>query len=138
QRGRAGGAACAEDGGRGGGDGVTAEAIRRAPDGTDGIYPLYDSPAYRSTSLRAPREPLVILPERFADVAHPVYGEGAIAETDSNLTLQHEGEPLGERIIVTGCVVGSDGRPVRGTLSEIWQANAAGRYRHAGDQHPAP
>jgi protocatechuate 3,4-dioxygenase, beta subunit len=112
--------------------------LRTAPDGTDGIDPLYDSPAYRSTSLRAPKEPLVILPERFADVAHPVYGEGAIAEIDSDLTLQHDGEPLGERITVTGRVLGADGRPVPNTLIEIWQANAAGRYRHAGDQHPAP
>ncbi len=31
-----------------------------------------------------------------------------------------------------------DGRPVRGALLEIWQANAAGRYVHEGDQHPAP
>jgi protocatechuate 3,4-dioxygenase beta subunit len=117
---------------------MSGDAIRRARDGTDGIDPLYDSPAYRSTALRAPREPLVILPERLADVAHPVYGEGAIVETDADLTLQHQGEPLGERIIVTGRVLSSDGRPVPNTLIEIWQANAAGRYRHANDQHPAP
>jgi protocatechuate 3,4-dioxygenase, beta subunit len=117
---------------------MSDDAIRRARDGTDGIDPLYDTPAYRSTSLRAPKQPLVILPERFADVAHPVYGEGVVAETDADLTRQHEGEPLGERIIVTGRVLGSDGRPVPNTLIEIWQANAAGRYRHPGDQHPAP
>jgi len=115
-----------------------SDQIRRAPDGTDGIDPLYDSPDYRSTSLRCPKEPLVILPERFADVAQPVYGEGAVDEADADLTRQHDGEPLGERIIVTGRVLGSDGRPVPNTLIEIWQANAAGRYRHAGDQHPAP
>ena len=51
---------------------------------------------------------------------------------------QHDGEPLGERIIVSGRVLDSDGRPVRNALIEIWQANAAGRYRHHVDQHPAP
>ena len=31
-----------------------------------------------------------------------------------------------------------DGRPVRNALVEIWQCNAAGRYIHQVDQHPAP
>jgi protocatechuate 3,4-dioxygenase beta subunit len=31
-----------------------------------------------------------------------------------------------------------DGRPIPDTLIEIWQANAAGRYVHVIDQHPAP
>jgi protocatechuate 3,4-dioxygenase beta subunit len=35
-------------------------------------------------------------------------------------------------------VLDGDGRPVRNTLVEIWQANAAGRYRHDVDRHPAP
>jgi protocatechuate 3,4-dioxygenase beta subunit len=39
---------------------------------------------------------------------------------------------------VTGRVLDSDSRPVRNTLVEVWQANAAGRYPHAADQHPAP
>ena len=53
----------------------------------------------------------------------------ALRETDADLTRQHAGEPLGERITVTGRVLGSDGKPLRGQLVEIWQANAAGRYR---------
>jgi protocatechuate 3,4-dioxygenase beta subunit len=57
---------------------------------------------------------------------------------DSDLTKDHAGEPLGERIIVTGRVLDENGRPQPGTLVEIWQANAAGRYRHDVDQHPAP
>lgn len=50
----------------------------------------------------------------------------------------YAGEPLGERIIVRGRVLDGDGRPVRDSLMELWQANAAGRYTHAGDRHPAP
>ena len=56
---------------------------------------------------------------------------------ESDLTIQHSGEPLGERIIVTGRVLDGDGRPVRNQLIEVWQANAAGRYVHKRDQHPA-
>jgi protocatechuate 3,4-dioxygenase beta subunit len=48
------------------------------------------------------------------------------------------GEPLGERIIVTGRVLDEAGRPQRNMLIEIWQANAAGRYVHTVDQHDAP
>ena len=60
------------------------------------------------------------------------------SELDNDLTRQHAGEPLGERIIVSGRVLDEDGRPIRGALVEIWQANAAGRYRHEVDRHPAP
>ena len=97
-----------------------------------------DWPDYRSTRLRHPGRPLVSLPERFADVEGPVFGEDALDADDGDLTRQHEGEPLGERIIVQGRVLDEDGRPIRNALVEIWQANAAGRYRHDGDGHPAP
>jgi protocatechuate 3,4-dioxygenase beta subunit len=52
--------------------------------------------------------------------------------------VQHSGEPLGERIVVSGRLLDGDGRPARDSLIEIWQANAAGRYAHQVDQHPAP
>ena len=94
-------------------------------------------PDYRSTTLRAPQRPPIIDPDRFRDLENPVYGHD-IREDDNDLTRQHSGDPQGERIIVTGRVVEEDGRPVPNTLVEIWQANAGGRYRHEGDQHPAP
>jgi protocatechuate 3,4-dioxygenase beta subunit len=81
---------------------------------------------------------LLPLPEAAHDLASPVYGEGAIGELDNDLTRQHDGDPQGERIIVTGRVLEEDGRPVRNALIEIWQANAGGRYLHEGDRHPAP
>ena len=93
---------------------------------------------YKSTRLRNPAQPLIYLPHTLSEVTGPVYGHGAIAETDNDLTRQHSGEPLGERIIVSGRVLDDSGRPVPKTLLEIWQANSAGRYRHVGDQHPAP
>jgi protocatechuate 3,4-dioxygenase beta subunit len=93
---------------------------------------------YRSTVRRAPSRPLIFLPHTLSEITGPVYGHGEIAATDDDLTRQHEGEPLGERIIVTGRVLDSNGRPIPRTLVEIWQANSAGRYVHVKDQHPAP
>ena len=93
---------------------------------------------YRSTALRAPQRPLVVSPPSLTELAAPVFGAADVAPVEADLTRHHTGEPLGERIIVTGRVLDGDGRPVRNQLVEIWQANAAGRYRHEGDQHPAP
>jgi protocatechuate 3,4-dioxygenase, beta subunit len=112
--------------------------LRSVPDGTDPGHPPYLYPDYRSTELRAPKRPLVILPHTLSELTGPVYGHESIGELDHDLTRQHAGEPLGERIIVTGCVTDSAGQPVRSALIEIWQANAAGRYLHEIDQHPAP
>jgi protocatechuate 3,4-dioxygenase, beta subunit len=101
-------------------------------------HPPLDFPDYRSTWLRFPRRPLVPLPHRLTEVTGPLLGEGRVADGDHDLTAQHVGEPLGERIIVEGRVLEADGRPVAATLVEVWQANAAGRYRHDADRHPAP
>ena len=114
-------------------------AIERVRDGAyGGVHPPYLHPEYRSTRLRSPDRPLILLPEELHDPTGPVYGDGPLAESDADLTRQHDGEPLGERIIVSGTVRDRDGRPVPESLIEIWQANAAGRYIHQRDQHPAP
>jgi protocatechuate 3,4-dioxygenase beta subunit len=97
-----------------------------------------DYPGYRSTRLRAPKRPLVTLPEERHVVDGPVFGEETVSALDADLTRQHSGEPLGERIVVSGRVLDEDGRPMRGALVEVWQANAGGRYHHEVDQHPAP
>jgi protocatechuate 3,4-dioxygenase beta subunit len=102
------------------------------------VDPPLDYPDYRSTAVRAPKRPLVVLPGAFRDLESPVFGHESIAELDNDLTRQHDEEPQGERIIVTGRVLEEDGRPVRNGLVEIWQTNAGGRYRHEVDQHPAP
>jgi protocatechuate 3,4-dioxygenase beta subunit len=94
--------------------------------------------AYRSTVRRAPSKPLIVLAHTLSEITGPLYGHEKIAETDNDLTRQHAEEPKGERIIVSGRVLDDNGRPVPQTLIEIWQANSAGRYVHAKDQHPAP
>ena len=103
-----------------------------------GVNPPLDYPAYRSTALRVPRRPLQVMRQGLTEVTGPLLGRERVIAADADLTTQHEGEPIGERIIVTGRVLDGDGRAVPGTLIGIWQANAAGRYRHRADQHPAP
>jgi protocatechuate 3,4-dioxygenase, beta subunit len=105
---------------------------------TPGSQPEYFHSEYRSTRRRAPSQPLILLPHTLSEITGPVFGQSVIGETDNDLTRQHKDEPLGERIIVSGRVLDDDGHPVPNSLIEIWQANAAGRYRHHGDNHPAP
>ena len=102
------------------------------------VHPPLDFPPYASTQLRAPRQAPVLLPHRLTEVTGPLLGAERVQPGDNDLTRQHDGEPQGQRIIVTGRVLDSDGRAVPDSLVEIWQANAAGRYRHAVDDWPAP
>nr|WP_194425430.1 protocatechuate 3,4-dioxygenase subunit beta [Microbacterium aquimaris] len=99
---------------------------------------LYDFPPYRSSILRHPtKNPRLVDPESI-ELWSPAYGQRDVAAIEADLTLQHTGEPQGERITVEGRLLDSWGRPLRNQLVEIWQANAAGRYIHQRDQHPAP
>ncbi|MGH7763761.1 MAG: protocatechuate 3,4-dioxygenase subunit beta [Candidatus Dormibacteraceae bacterium] len=101
--------------------------------------PPYLFPEYRSTVLRAPHRRLVRLPGDWFDRASgPAFGRIKVKPEDADLTRQHEREPIGERIVIIGRVLDSDGRPVAGSLIEVWQANAAGRYLDAVDDHDAP
>jgi protocatechuate 3,4-dioxygenase, beta subunit len=103
-----------------------------------GNHPEPDFAGYRSAALRHPARPLVLLPQRLTEITGPLIGDDLISMQDADLTARHAGEPQGQRIIVLGQVRDSGGRPVPDSLIEIWQANAAGRYRHAREHHPAP
>jgi protocatechuate 3,4-dioxygenase, beta subunit len=104
------------------------------------VQPPYLHPPYHSTVKRAPLQALVSRPQTLSELTGPVYGMDAIQPLDNDLTRNavNNGEPLGERIIVAGRVVDESGRAVPNALIEVWQTNAAGRYYHQNDQHPAP
>ncbi|MFC5724387.1 protocatechuate 3,4-dioxygenase subunit beta [Streptomyces gamaensis] len=94
---------------------------------------------YDAPSRRPQRPPVPVAPDPEAvELTGPVFGPADVGPLDHDLTRQHRGEPIGERIVVSGRVLDRAGRPVRGQLVEIWQANAAGRYAHPGDTHRAP
>jgi protocatechuate 3,4-dioxygenase, beta subunit len=116
---------------------VTAE---RRDGGT--VDPPHLCPEHRSTILRAPlRRPLTVPygPTELSGPAAAALLQGRPGGADAaDLTRQHAGEPLGERIVVSGRILDENGRPAPNTLVEVWQCNAAGRYIHVRDQHPAP
>src|SRR3954463_8375637 len=103
-----------------------------------GTQPDYDYPPYASTAKRHPTQPLVLPPQTLSELTGPIFGYDDIKPTDHDLTRQHKADPIGERIFVSGRVLDENGRPVCGTLIEIWQANSAGRYPHPTDMHDAP
>jgi protocatechuate 3,4-dioxygenase, beta subunit len=100
--------------------------------------PPYLYPPYRSTVKRSPSRPLILLPHTLSEITGPVFGYDDVKPTDCDLTRQHDGDPLGERIVVSGRLLDENSRPVAHALVELWQANAAGRYRHVVDDHDAP
>jgi protocatechuate 3,4-dioxygenase beta subunit len=127
--------------------GITQEQINQeiaeAHEATRAAGPLPMHPdrgfaPYRSSVLRHPTHELVRADPEEIELVSPAFGHSDVGVEESDLTIQHSGEPLGERIIVTGRVLDGEGRPVRSQLIEIWQANSSGRYVHKRDQHPAP
>jgi len=110
-----------------------------APRDWDSHPPLI-APDYKSTRLRGPTQPLLRVGQGPGERSGPRFDAGQLDPLQADLTRNGRvnGEPLGERIVLTGRVVDERGHPVPGTLVEIWQANAAGRYVHTGDRHDAP
>ncbi len=108
--------------------------------GIESFHPPRLYPDYKSTVLRAPHRPLILVPGIFDDAYGPVFGESEVGPDDHDLTKngRRDGEPLGERMIVHGKVMDLNGKGIPNTLVELWQANSAGRYIHKVDQHDAP
>ena len=119
---------------------ITAEiaGIAAGYQGGPEPQPRLNYPPYRSSALRHPQSPLVRVDPEDLERAAPCFGEHDVDALDADLTAGGPGDPIGERIVVTGRLLDATGRPLPGQLIEIWQANAAGRYNHQRDRHPAP
>jgi protocatechuate 3,4-dioxygenase beta subunit len=104
----------------------------------DTLDPPYLYPAYGSTRLRSPREPLLKLPKGTLDIPGPLVPAGFVRDGDNDLTIRGGSAPLGEKMILIGRLLDESERPIRRSLVEIWQANSSGRYDHPGDTHEAP
>ena len=103
------------------------------------IHPPAYTPGYKTSVARSPRWPLLALQQSLSEITGPVFGHDVLDPLDDDLLLNGrvDRDPIGERIIVHGRVLDEDARPVEGTLIEIWQANAGGRYRHVNDNYVA-
>lgn len=119
-------------------DHAAAHAAAASAAAAPPAHPRRDFAAYRSTRLRHPTHELVRTDPEEIELVSPAFGHTDVAPEEADLTIQHTGEPIGERIVIEGRVLDGGGRPVRNQLVELWQANASGRYVHKRDQHPAP
>ncbi|MDQ6524563.1 protocatechuate 3,4-dioxygenase subunit beta [Nocardioides sp. LHD-245] len=117
---------------------ITAEIAEAQAAAATGAQPRIDFAPYRSSALRHPTKDLRHADPEGIELVAPVFGHSDIDPVEADLTVQRGGDPIGERMLLTGRVLDGDGRPVRHQLVEIWQANAGGRYLHKRDQHPAP
>ena len=106
--------------------------------GVEETQPRLNYPPYRSSVLRHPSHELLHADPEAIELWAPCFGERDVDPLDADLTIQHAGQPIGERAVITGRIVDGEGRSVPRQLVEIWQANASGRYIHQRDQHPAP
>src|SRR5438046_889195 len=93
------------------------------------VHPPHLYPEYKSTVLRSPTRPLIAVAAHLKDISVPAFGESVIGKLDNDLTKnsRKNGEPIGERIKISGKVMDEYARPLRNVLIEIWQANSAGR-----------
>jgi len=104
-------------------------------------HPPALTPDYRSSTVRSPKFPLISIGNSLSDLTGPVFGHDMIGPDDNDLLCNHATDgktPIGERMIVHGQIRDETGRGIPATLVEIWQANAAGRYRHPGDSYRGP
>lgn len=101
------------------------------------MHPAAYNEGYKTSVPRSPRFALLTLQQTVSEITGPTFGHSDIGAVDNDLTLNfsHGDLPVGERIILHGRVLDENARPVPGTLVEIWQANASGRYRHKKDTY---
>lgn len=101
------------------------------------VQPPALTPDYKTSVPRSPRLALLSLQGSLSEITGPTFGHGDIDPGDNDLirNFATTGDPVGERTIVHGRVLDENGRGVAGTLVEIWQANASGRYRHRKDSY---
>ena len=111
-------------------------------------HPSFIYPDYKSSLLRGPTKSEIELSDLYkgSNNSSPLETTASLLsrfsadelERDLTRNASQGGIPIGERIVVSGRVTDHWGKPVRGALIEVWQANAAGRYAHKVDDREAP
>ena len=100
-------------------------------------HAAFISPEYKSSNLRGVSQNLVKIDPELSELTGPAFGQEVIGPLDHDLTKngQVNGQPIGERIVLTGTVFDEVGKPVPNTLIEIWQAHDEGRYLDRVEEH---
>lgn len=103
-------------------------------------HPPLIHPPYKSSTTRSPSKDPIIVPQTITELTGPQFDASALGKFDYDLTKNGSsgGDPIGERLIVTGRVLDENSKPVPHAMVEVWQANAAGRYIDSEDNHEAP
>jgi protocatechuate 3,4-dioxygenase beta subunit len=101
----------------------------------DHAYAAWEEIGRNEPALSGVNEPMGL-----SELTGPGPALATVKADDSDLTTNAGtgAEAVGQRIIVAGRVTDQDDTPVPGVLIEIWQANAAGRYRHDLDSWRGP
>ena len=116
--------------------------------GADGVlyprdrawHPPANTPGYKSSTFRAPRQALLSLGGTASELTGPTFGQSSLSPLDNDLIRNYSqdgSEAIGQRLIVYGQVLDENARAVPNTLVEFWQANAGGRYRHKREGYQA-
>ena len=90
-------------------------------------------------SPKSHRDPgsLAITPPQVVGPFYPV-SERPDEASDLARPSGSTGEAHGQLIHIRGRVLTPSGAPIAHACMDIWQANAAGKYRHRSDTNPAP
>ena len=90
---------------------------------------------YSETATRVPQNQLFRRPLTLTEITGPTRLATKLKPGDNNLSHPYpqQARAMGQLIRVAGRLMDEDGMPVRGSVIELWHANAAGRYIHPMD-----
>lgn len=104
-------------------------------------HPPALTPGYKTSVARSPTRALLSFATTMSEETGPMFGHDMLGPQDGDLIHNYAAagqSAIGPRIVVHGRVLDEAGRGVPGTLVEVWQANAGGRYRHKKEGYIAP
>ena len=77
-----------------------------------GPLPRLDFPPYRSSLLRHPTKALQYADPEGCELLAPIFGASDVDPLEAHLTIQADGQPIGERITLHGRVRDGDRKSV--------------------------
>lgn len=94
-------------------------------------------PGYPQTPWRTPKERLIRREPTLSELTGPLEVAGRVKLLGGDIAGHGDRQAIGQLMHLRVRVLDEDGAPVGGTVVEIWQADAAGIYRHPADPRHA-